>query len=70
MYTVRLLFNLELIKAGYPPVVFGVEDRLAYYTALDTAHTTNDFTLFYSLMQKVVVESFEPYFYLLGIKGD
>lgn len=32
-----LLLNLELMKEGYPPVVIKVEDRLAYYEALDKA---------------------------------
>lgn len=64
--TSRLLMNLELIKAGYPPVVIDVEDRLEYYKALDTAHTKADDSLFLELMQKVVEKSFEPYFYLLG----
>lgn len=66
--TSRLLMNLELIKAGYPPVVINVENRLEYYKALDTAHTTGDNTLFLELMEKVVQKSFEPYFYVLGIK--
>ncbi len=66
--TSRLLMNLELIKAGYPPVVISVEDRLEYYKALDTAHTTGDTKLFLELMEKVVEKSFEPYFYVLGIE--
>ncbi len=66
--TSRLLMNLELIKAGYPPVVITVEDRLNYYKALDTAHTTKDSTLFLELLKKVVEKSFEPYFYVLGVE--
>jgi Fic family protein len=66
--TARLLMNLELMKAGFPPVVIAVEDRLEYYKALDTAHTTNDNRLFLKLMEKVVEKSFEPYFYVLGIE--
>lgn len=64
--TSRLLMNLELIKAGFPPVVISVEDRLEYYKALDTAHTTGSYKLFLDLMEKVVEKSFEPYFYVLG----
>ena len=67
--TSRLLMNLELIKAGYPPVVINVEDRLEYYKALDTAHTTGDNTLFFELIEKVVEKSFEPYFYVLGLSN-
>ena len=65
--TSRLLMNLELIKAGFPPVVIRVEDRLEYYKALDKAHTTGDSSLFLALMEKVVEKSFEPYFYVLQI---
>jgi len=62
--TSRLLMNLELIKAGFPPIVIRVEDRLDYYKALDYAHTTGDSSLFLALMEKVVEKSFEPYFYM------
>lgn len=65
--TSRLLLNLELIKAGFPPVVINVEDRLEYYKALDCAHTTGDYEPFLALMEKVVTKSFEPYFYVLGV---
>ena len=33
--TSRLLINLELLKVGYPPCIIIVENRLAYYDALD-----------------------------------
>lgn len=41
--TVRLLLNLELMKSGYPPVIIRLENRLAYYNALDKAHTTEEY---------------------------
>ena len=63
--TSRLLMNLELIKAGFPPVVIELEDRLEYYKTLDIAHTENDYKPFLELMKKVVEKSFEPYFYVL-----
>nr|WP_269093308.1 Fic family protein [Aliarcobacter butzleri] len=63
--TSRLLMNLELIKAGFPPVVIELEDRLEYYKALDIGHTENDYKPFLELMKKVVEKSFEPYFYVL-----
>ncbi|MFA7070468.1 MAG: Fic family protein, partial [Sulfurimonas sp.] len=64
--TSRLLMNLELIKAGFPPVVIELEDRLEYYKALDIAHTKNDYKPFLKLLKKVVEKSFEPYFYIVG----
>ncbi|KLE08160.1 cell division protein Fic [Aliarcobacter butzleri L355] len=63
--TSRLLMNLELIKAGFPPVVIELEDRLEYYKALDIAHTIKDYKPFLKLMKKVIEKSFEPYFYVL-----
>lgn len=64
--TARLLMNLELIKAKFPPVVIKVEDKLEYYKALDLAHTVGDNSRFLELMERKVVESFEPYFFVLG----
>ncbi|WP_323595156.1 Fic family protein [Aliarcobacter butzleri] len=66
--TSRLLMNLELIKAGFPPVVIKLEDRLEYYKTLDIAHTENDYKPFLELMKKVVEKSFEPYFYVLNLQ--
>jgi len=65
--TARLLMNLELIKHGFPPAIIKVENRLEYYKALDTAHTTQNYEPFLELVCKVVEESFEPYFYVLGL---
>jgi Fic family protein len=67
--TSRLLMNLELMKSGFPPVVIRVENRLEYYKALDTAHTTSDYSPFIDLIAKASQESFEPYFFVLGIKN-
>jgi Fic family protein len=39
--TARLLMNLLLMRAGYLPAVIRVEDRPAYYDALDAAHGGN-----------------------------
>ncbi|XP_014675641.1 PREDICTED: adenosine monophosphate-protein transferase FICD-like [Priapulus caudatus] len=36
--TSRLLMNLVLMQAGYPPVVVRVEDRLEYYETLEKAN--------------------------------
>jgi len=65
--TSRLLMNLELIKHGYPPVIIKVADRLEYYKALDIAHTTKNYKPFIELTIKLVQESFENYFFVLGV---
>lgn len=36
--TGRLLVNMELMKAGYPPIDIKFKDRLAYYKAFDDYH--------------------------------
>jgi len=66
--TSRLLMNLELMKAGFPPVVIPVEQRLRYYQALDNAHVKGDYQPFLELVVEMVELSFEPYFFALGIK--
>lgn len=40
--TSRLLMNLVLIRAGYPPVAIRPVDRLTYVTALQAAQAGND----------------------------
>ena len=66
--TSRLLMNLELMKSGFPSAVLKVEDRLAYYKALDLAHTTGDYEPFIKIVCDVTEKSFEPYFYALGLE--
>lgn len=65
--TSRLLMNFELIKNGFPAAVIPVSERLAYYSALDLAHTTSDYQPFIELVTKVVVKSFDLYWYALGV---
>ena len=36
--TSRLLLNLELMKSGYPPIIIRIENRLAYFNALNKAY--------------------------------
>ncbi|TVX98258.1 Fic family protein [Cohnella terricola] len=63
--TARLLLNFELMKNGYPPIVIEKEQRLAYYTALDEAHTTGDFSRFISFVIPNVDRTFDWYLELL-----
>lgn len=68
--TARLLMNLELMKAGFPATVIEVKQRLAYYEALDKAHCSGDYTDFIALLANCVEQSFEPYWWALGIAAD
>ena len=40
--TGRLLVNLELMKAGYPPIDIQFTDRMAYYDAFDEYHVKHN----------------------------
>jgi Fic family protein len=40
--TARLLMNLILFRAGYPPLVIAPEQRVAYLDALQQRQTTGD----------------------------
>ena len=59
--TARLLLNLELMKDRYPPVIIKVDNRLAYYEALDKAYTTKDYEDFISLVATEVKDSLDLY---------
>ena len=50
--TGRLLVNLELMKAGFPPIDIKFTDRLAYYNAFDAYHVKHDL----SAMEKLFAE--------------
>ena len=65
--TSRLLMNFELMKNGFPPIVLKVENRLEYYEALDEAHTSNNYKPFIKLISSLVEDSFEPYWFVLGM---
>lgn len=66
--TARLLMNLELLKNGFPAAILPVSWRFEYYEALDLAHTKNDSSMFKKLIYEIVVESFEVYWKVLGVK--
>ena len=59
--TSRLLMNFELMRHGFLPVIIPVEQRLAYYDALDTAHTRGDYSLFIALVASLEQATLERY---------
>lgn len=59
--TSRLLLNLELMKNGYPPIVIRAENRVAYYTALDKAHTEDDYLDFIYLVKEELQQTLNMY---------
>lgn len=59
--TSRLLMNFELMRRGFLPVIIPVENRLTYYDALDTAHTSGDYSLFIELVASLEQATLERY---------
>ena len=66
--TARLLMNLILMKHGYPAAVLPLSKRLDYYNALDKAHVKNNYDDFINLISNIVKDSFEPYWFVLGVR--
>jgi len=56
-----------LLKAGYPPGVITVENRLAYYEVLDQWMAYGKTEAFIQLVSDAVLEGFKPYQVVLGI---
>lgn len=63
--TSRLIMNLDLMNHGYNPVIVKKENRLEYYEALDKAHTTENYTDFVKLINKLEIEMLNKYLELL-----
>lgn len=63
--TSRLIMNLDLMNHGYNPVIIKKENRLEYYEALDKAHTTENYTDFVKLINKLEMEMLNKYLELL-----
>jgi Fic family protein len=59
--TGRLLLNLDLMRAGFPPAVIRKEDRTAYYDALDKACTTRDYEDITRLVADGVIRTLDLY---------
>ncbi len=66
MFLSRLLMNLELLKAGYPPSVMTIENRLTHYETLDQWMVYRNGKPFNSLVANVILEGFKPYQMVIG----
>lgn len=65
--TGRLLVNLELMKAGFPPIDIKFTDRAAYYNAFDEYHVKHDLSAMESLFARYVNERLDLYLTILDI---
>jgi len=63
--TGRLLVNLELMKAGYPPIDIKFTDRIAYYNAFDEYHVKHNLSAMESLFAGYVNSRLDMYLKML-----
>ena len=63
--TGRLLVNLELMKAGYPPIDIKYIDRFAYYKAFDEYHTNHNLSAMENLFAKYINERLDMHLKIL-----
>ncbi len=64
--TGRLLVNLELMKAGYPPIDIKFTDRIAYYNAFDAYHAKHDLSSMEKLFAGYINERLDMYLSILN----
>ena len=63
--TGRLLVNLELMKAGFPPVDIKFTDRITYYNAFDEYHAKNDLSAMETLFAGYINARLDMYLDML-----
>ena len=64
--TGRLLVNLELMKAGYPPIDIKFADRMAYYNAFDEYHVKGNLSPMEKLFAGYVNARLDQYLNILA----
>ena len=63
--TGRLLVNLELMKAGFPPIDIKFADRMAYYDAFDAYHVRHDLGAMEKLFAGYIDQRLDAYLGML-----
>lgn len=63
--TGRLLVNLELMKAGYPPIDIKFTDRLEYYEAFDEYHVKHNVSTMADMFARYLNKSLDLYLSIL-----
>ena len=63
--TGRLLVNLELMKAGYPPIDIKFTDRMTYYNSFDAYHVHGDLSAMEKLFAGYINERLDQYLAML-----
>ena len=63
--TGRLIVNLELMKAGYPPIDIKFTDRVLYYNAFDAYHEKHNLSPMKKLFASYIKERLDAYLSIL-----
>lgn len=63
--TGRLLVNLELMKAGYPPIDIKFTDRISYYNAFDEYHVKHNLSAMEKLFAGYINARLDTYLKIL-----
>jgi Fic family protein len=63
--TGRLLVNLELMKAGYPPIDIKFIDRIQYYNAFDEYHVKHNISAMENLFAGYINTQLDLYLKML-----
>lgn len=63
--TGRLLVNLELMKAGYPPIDIKFTDRISYYNAFDEYHVKHNLSAMEKLFAEYINARLDAYLRIL-----
>lgn len=63
--TGRLLVNLELMRAGYPPIDIKFTDRMKYYKAFDEYHVNGNLSFMADLFAKYLNQRLDLYLSIL-----
>ena len=63
--TGKLLINLELMKAGYPPIDIKFTDRLKYYEAFDEYHTKHNLSPIADMFARYINQKLDLYLSIL-----
>ena len=63
--TGRLLINLELMKAGYPPIDIKFTDRITYYNAFDEYHVKHNLSAMENLFAGYINARLDMYLDIL-----
>ena len=59
--------NLELMKAGYPPIDIKFTDRLSYYDAFDEYHVKHNLRAMEKLFAEYVNKRLDSYLVMLDM---